>query len=356
MTTAAEILDSAYIYLHDDGTLWSRPELLAYLNDGYRRFLVESTAIRRLTAMTTPPRYRSSVSYPWERQYAPEPAWEWTWQDPARGGVACTYQWEIEENAGATPTASFMACTHPWERIYVGSSTDRTDRYPYPDDHLRAYRISFNGLRKFAGSTQTVDEFTTNWETLAGTPDRYLSGLGRKKSFQLYPAASSDGQQMALRGGFLGTIRSISGSLTYSFPDGAYGVVRAGIGTRQYYTGDDPPVGTVRDWTSSTANILMDSAIVPPTLAESDAPDLLPKQFAKYLRYFILSRAFGRSGEGANAALASHFEARWRMGLQFLKRIGRFASVAKVYQQQRALQAQRRPAKVRLPAEYPRIR
>ena len=115
-------------------------------------------------------------------------------------------------------------------------------------------------------------------------------------------------------------------------------------------------LGGIRDWRSSADNLMALEVVVPPTdLGETDAPVLVPTPLQKYLRFYVLSRAFGREGEGQNPKLAEHYEQRFQRGVNLLKRFGDSAHADRVYRRQEASVGRGRPPLVRLPSQFERI-
>lgn len=125
----------------------------------------------------------------------------------------------------------------------------------------------------------------------------------------------------------------------------------------QVYDAGQDQVGVGRDFKSSDDSITVLETIIPiRDLGETDTPGLIPQQMRKYLRYYVLHKAFGRSGEGRHPDLAKHYGERFDRGVMFFKRLGELsfrdhmyarASIGPSYAS--------RPPMVRLPPEYPRL-
>jgi hypothetical protein len=359
MDLVSTILTKAQRYLHDDGTIWPRAELLDYFNNGFVRLLSETDAIRKIAAYDIPARRERAIAYPWERQYGGDFYQEFTLASMHSdlGEIRCTYAWEVEFNAGNhSPSASANACTQPWERIYCGV-VEQNDRYIYPGNILSTFRLVFNGIRIPPTSVRELDSFTANWAALSGRPTAYSAGLGRQREFEVWSEVSAYTQSAVLQG--RGVIRSITGEKTYSFPKGVYGVVRGIRGTREYIcegNEQSPCTGIPVEWQGSDNAMLLDYSIHAPTLAETDEVPLLPQAFSKYLRYYVIARALGRSGEGENPSLSTHYESKWQMGVKLLHRISLIATSARTYQNKPMVLHSQQPMRPRLPATYPRIR
>ncbi len=113
-------------------------------------------------------------------------------------------------------------------------------------------------------------------------------------------------------------------------------------------------LGRIVDWRSSEDSVFALEVVVPDTdLAESDVPTLIPPQMMKYLRYYVFSRAFGRPGEGRQPILADFYGRRFQRGVELFRSFGNIARHDRVYQREAMMPARKRPAYVRLPAEFP---
>lgn len=434
MATAQALLDTAREYLHDETALiWTEAELLDYCNDGFRRLVGASGAIRALAVVTVPPRLAATTTHPWEAQYAPTPTDVWTWGGHWHGEIATGFLWEIEQAAGATPANSPGAVTQPWEKVYAEDS-GRIDRYAYPADHDRTVRMTYDFARISPQSPLALDTDSSTWETNTGTPKFATGGLGSDGTFSVVANATGDGQAYSMVGvsgtpAFAGsrtyTIEQIHGpSVAYAFTDAGdttttnglggpgvkitteagayeaayawevqhidgdtptavttytmtaeweylyvagtarsvdgYGVPGTVIGERQYYPvvtpAGSPPLGTLVAAASAVDNLLVDYVVAAPTLAADDAVPLLPAACDKYLRAYILTRAYGREGEGKNPVLAAYHEQRWEMGVTLMKRLGQYAQAARTYQRDRPTPTSRTPLRPQLPSNYPRVR
>ena len=121
---------------------------------------------------------------------------------------------------------------------------------------------------------------------------------------------------------------------------------------RQYWPvvawADQQPLGKIDDLKSSNALLVLE-AIEPdtPRLLFEDTPGMIPPQLQKYLRFYVLYRAFNRQGPGYMPSLAGAWLARYRLGLQTLQR---FADLQRRDKTSARTQV---PARTRLP--YPRL-
>ena len=117
-----------------------------------------------------------------------------------------------------------------------------------------------------------------------------------------------------------------------------------------------PLIGGIRDWHSSTDNVMVLETVVPSVdLSELDKPVLVPDAMQKYLRYYVLSRAFGRDGEGMNLEMSDHYDKRFMRGVRFLTKLADVAFADRTYRRQEQTTARDRPPLVRLPSQFERV-
>jgi hypothetical protein len=116
-------------------------------------------------------------------------------------------------------------------------------------------------------------------------------------------------------------------------------------------------LGSARDWRSTEDALSALEVVIPEQdLVETSEPALIPVQVQKYLRYYVLSRAFGREGEGQKPEMAAHYEARFKRGVALMKRLADVAHKDRIYARDMPSEAPPRPPLVRLPSNFPAVR
>lgn len=286
---------------------------------------------------------------------------------------ACTQVWESAHATGPSwnftinYTMNFPSLTrvvvHPWELGLL----DGQDHPVVADD------ASSPGRRgMFAWEHHDADG---GYAALTPTPEGApaISGPGARITTAAMTASQGFGTQVweaeHLNGATAFTTGIKQACFSWESQHGAavlalgLGGIRAVVSPDRQYLGmtSDPSsatlLGGVRDWRSSTDALGVLEVIVPEaTLADSDnMPALIPAPLAKYLRYYILARAFGRVGEGHNTILADHYTRRFLRGVAFLKRLADVAHRDRVYRREMVVPASRRIARVSLPSEFPAV-
>jgi hypothetical protein len=142
----------------------------------------------------------------------------------------------------------------------------------------------------------------------------------------------------------VGTIRSITS------PDRQYWAQNAATSAAFY--------GGIRQFQSSEEALEIWHTVLPrEDLTLTDTPDLLPTQAEKYLRYYVWSRAFGRSGPAQNVQMAEHYMQRFAMGVETWRTLTHVTKEDTVVVREQADgEEPRRVPLVRLPSNFEAFR
>ena len=215
----AHVLDLAQLRLHDaqtigeDGTIWTRQELLDWAEDGYRRLLGQTKAAKRFTVLDVPGRFSVAITHPWEALYALESGNFWQWTFNIAPGWAGTSLWEAEELGYVTPTAAANAVTQPWELAYMASQ-HTPFRFGVARNQERIDKIWYDHRPLHALTVRELDEQYTQWISLAGEPIVWTLGTGRNRTIEIFEVLTGYTQAYLLKGE--GQPRYWSGARTYT--------------------------------------------------------------------------------------------------------------------------------------------
>ena len=247
---------------------------------------------------------------------------------------SCTQVWEVVSphlnslGAAAVGQARGM---WPWEAPYLNALVPVST-----DGPIRMRGLGYRFTK--ANNAETYNP-TQQWEKEHLDGDTLTAGtvVGTYAWEHQHPV---DGVSSTEYSFGLGTIEGISS------PD------------RQYLvTGLHLPYGVVREFKSSADALTMLYVAVPDgDLATSDIPDTIPPQLQKYLRFYALSRAFGRQGEGHSSIIAAHYERRFRMGVALMRKLQDLALTDRVFVREPMSVKDRKPPRVRLdPTHFERV-
>ena len=436
--TISAIIDQAQEFLHDDGAIWPRAELLHWINDGYRQLLAQSHAVVRPFQIDVPGRTAWSASQEWEDRHGAGTFRVFTYHVRA-ASICATFQWEAQALEGITPSNSADGFTQLWELAYIDSS-DQHCRLILSKQHERAVKVYYDDKRLLGASARDLDSLTTDWWQQTGSPIFWFpSNGGRDGSYEIYELDAGYTQSYDQQQVERGMPRLFSGTRTYSTAgsvdrwDYAYsGTADSGmaIGLGYRFTGASSggiydttfdwerdqidsgtssdtastittctqwwevlfdttlsaiilPIGALRgatspdhqyavapytsaafsalgiarDFKSSEGAIAIWEIIVSATeLDEDDGLSLIPPQMMKYLKFYILSRAFSRKGQGYRPDLAQHFTSLFQLGMALLTKIGNLGFIDRNYQRDMVTQSGGyRPPLVQLPPEFERV-
>lgn len=437
--TIGDILDAAQEFLHDDGAVWPRAELLTWANDGYRQLLAQSHAVVRPFQIDVPGRTAWSGSQEWEDRHG-QGTWRLFTYSTRSSSMNVTFKWEAQTLEGITPEASADCITHLWE-LYYADSVDQHCRLVLSKQHERPLKVYHDNERMIGASTRELDTLQTDWWQTQGSPIFWFpSSGGRDGSYEIYEIASEYVQSYHHDDADQGMPRLFTGDRTYGVDsnvdrwDYAYsGSPDAGMasglgyrftsrtddqtteavfsweldqlndGTSSDSTSADPvathwweagvtsstqpdeqflaigiaritsspdrqyltapyanaefsALGVPRDFKSSDQAITIWEIIVSATeLNEDDGLSLIPSRMAKYIKFYVLSRAFSRKGQGFKPDMAQHFTALFQLGVGLLAKIGNLGFIDRNYAREEVMPTRGyRMPQVQLPPEFER--
>lgn len=404
--TIADELTKVREVLHDDGRLWSDEELLRYFNDGYVEFCALSGSVRRFLTFDVPPRVAWSIMYDWEDSMVEGTLRRWT---RPTASYACSSLWEVEQLAGLTPSNSDYWSMHAWERAYAGGEIERHFRFTPPSTLEQVQRVTWDDRVLDQAHVEHLDRSSSRWWRQGTQPSWWLQGVGRDGTFEVYGVQttynegyvhqqqatvpfSAIGETWPLLPTRGGIPRRFTGSRTWTAevaPQSGGGTsfnlqymvngnkltltIFGGVPTvplgilrhirspdRQYLPASDEETGTIqqlgiaRSFRSSADSITALCSIVPRrNLTALSTPTLIPAPLVKYLRYYVLARAFSRSGEGQNFPMAGHLNMRFRRGVAFFQTLQQLTK-SDISMQRETMEhgASARARRVRLPSTF----
>lgn len=214
LTTIADEIDTIQTRLHDDAVLWTRTQLLHWYNDGYRRLVTEAGSTRRFYVFNVPPRVGAAGSFTYEDRHANGTFRKFS-KSALGGTFECSFEWEIEQIEGATPTNSNDCITQLWELSHAGGVIDDHYRFFLPKSHERIIRAAWDDKRMFGTTDKDLDETSSRWWQQEGEPIFRLRGLDKDKTFEVFDIHTTYEQNWSIRETETGTPRLFSGDRTY---------------------------------------------------------------------------------------------------------------------------------------------
>ena len=254
-------------------------------------------------------------------------------------GRTCTQLWEVQapnqNPVGGTAVGQVLGIW-PWEGAYLNAKVPVLADGPIKMEPLGpGLRFTQNAVNGYHGTQIWEKEMQQGLST-------FTAGgvIGTYPWEHLFPIDGSASPEYTAALGTIGKITS---------PDRQYLAVTENGGIHLN-------LGIISRFASSADALSILHAIIPGVeLAEEDYPELLPPQLQKYMRYYVLSRAFAKAGEGQQPLIAKHYNGRFKAGIKLLRRLANIAYKDEVYVRQQVASERRRPPRVRLPGTFEQV-
>lgn len=253
-----------------------------------------------------------------------------------------TYQWTLTSNRHD------RKCTYAWEAGDGTETATQRGQWPWAAQH---------------GSTVPAEtESPVGVGILQGVGWRFTqAAVNSRHGTQVWEKELEEGETSFSDGSTVGTYwwEAWHGADAVTF---AMGLVReVQSPDRQYWPfglghGTDHLLGTIRAVHSTADSLSVWHSIVPVVaLTEQDEPDVIHARMQKYLRYYTLHRAFGRSGPGQRLDLSAHYLSRFNRGVTRLRKFGDVTYEDMVFARDDTPTSRQIPPRVRLPSTYPAV-
>ena len=280
-------LDIVQKKLHDGAVIWSRVELLRWLNDGYRQFLALSKATLRFWNIDLPGGFTFAGTQEWEGAFAGGSFNRFSFPVKA-SNFAATNLWETEFIEGISPSATLANCTQPWERSHL-SDWDGYYRFALPRDHESIKRVAWDERRLHPVTVKELDHYQTDYNRLAGEPVVFTAGLGRVKTFEIYAIETT----------------LVQG---YELKEAERGIPRRFTGRTYAQSGPDPEVGNAYAYATSGDHQALDNkgSGFDPTVTYSNPGDKASTTSARPWRFTFTGISTGSQYSTQSDLVSTH--------------------------------------------------
>lgn len=222
MATFKTLIDDILLRLGDDGTLFSRDEILRWLNEGYRRFTNQTRHAKTFTALDMPPRYTRAITFDWEANEFSGTGdgyggtyRKWTFTH-SNGQRECTFLWEVQQADDVTPTNSLRAVSQLWEiSSQDAGEADAYYRFVLPRNESVIHGVWHDHERLEPVTTKILDTLEDSWWRVDGEPIVYNQTLGDFNTFDVYEIETVYQQAYSHRDAEQGSPRGFLGDRTY---------------------------------------------------------------------------------------------------------------------------------------------
>lgn len=217
MVTVKDLIDDIQERLHDNGSIFTRAEILNWIDEGYRRVTNEVRHAKTMTALDIPPRHHTAYTQPWEQQHVEGSHRKWTFTHQ-NGQRECTSLWEAQQEDGVTPSTQLRSVSHLWEISHNPSTGEADAQYRFflPKNEDVPITVWYDHKRLVPLTSRALDTLEDKWWSVDGEPINYSQGLGNTTDFDIFEIESTYGQAYEHRNGPFGLPRGFDGDRTYT--------------------------------------------------------------------------------------------------------------------------------------------
>lgn len=327
-----------------DGNIWSDVFLRHLYNDVQQSLQKETRVLEDVFAQRVPQLYHFSYMFDWEYGFVPT-KWSQIYRCLTQHdlSVIC-YAWEPQVIAGIDSGVSDEGVhwTQVWE-AFMGQTPGEEVEMRFPQN--------FNRVKFIAYDEEPID-FTTR-KNIQNRDHSYLTKVGRSQAYY-----QKDDTEMSY--------------VLYPRPSTSFQNDLTGEGVAFYEAGDtetdDTGVIAVRDDSTPSEifgasydivdtqnNVFVVYDVSPNDVASYDDEPDFPPFLRKYVRYGVVSRAYGANTDGKISSLARYWGQRYTLGAEFIQQYVRNRKQDRDYRLvTHGVTARRRYRHPRLPDGYPR--
>ena len=326
-----------------DANIWSDIFLRHIYNDVQQEFQKKTGVLEDVVSQRVPQLYHYAYMHDWEYGYLPT-KWSQFYQCLVQYGehIIC-HRWEAQAVTGidsgvTTYGANFI---QPWEAYMLAPGHEVKMRFPQNFNSVKW--IAYDEEPILATTKKRIQNDDPGWNTRTGRTFAYYPYDEVDNSYVLYPRPSSsfandvDGEGVAFyaSGDTESDTTGIIAVRDDSTPSALFGASVDIVGT----------VDQVFLVYNVTPNDVVNAA---------DEPDF-PEFIRKYIRYGVVSRAYGANTDGRIPSLAEYWSTRYRVGIRFVRKYVRSRRQDRAYRLVTRTTQRRTRRHPRLPDGYPAV-
>lgn len=328
------------------GNIWSEALLKNLYNDVQKEVQIMTRVLEDYRVQRVPGLYHYSYMHDWESEHLPT-AYSLFYQCLTQydGMVICN-RWEphVRSMIDAAPDEYGTHFTQPWE-AFMGITPADPVRMKWPPNLHRLKFIAYDEVPITEMSKKSIQSGDASYITRTGDPFCFYEHDDIDDSYSLYPRPST---------GWVEELDGNEGPAWYISGD-TEDVTSGTVAVRVGSTGS-AGAGVPVDIADTTDNVFIvydvDPTNISGSLDEGDYPEFL----RKYIRYGVVSRAYGANTDGRIPSLSAYWAFRFEEGMKRIKRYIHNQAQDRDYQlMTNGVSRQRRFRHPRLPPEYPAI-
>lgn len=288
-----------------DGRVWTREELTSYAGCGYDDLCRDTKCLFDVVVLDNLPPIGNYSNYQ-ERVLAEE------------AGFATCGQFNLtcegERNFAPSTAIGPIHATAAFERAYFSQLgiSDTNATAEVPSDVVAILKAFHDDLVIYPEGSEQLESIDRQYEFRQGSVRKWIFDKDGLFRFRRAPIPTGDASYDAVTGDY-GTVRSESG-FTGSVM-GSWGILREDA--EAFPAGG--PWGIPRRLHPDAANTVLEVARLGKNggMHGSESEELeIPRNYTKYVVFYVMARALAREGEGQDLKLAQHFFERFQLGLR----------------------------------------
>lgn len=342
----ADELEKIRGFLRDpNGLIWQEPFLRHLYNDCQQDFQKKTHVLEDVIGQRVPQLYHFAYQQDWEYADLPDSLTQFYQCLSLHDYYVACHRWEPQQITGIenADVADYGAhFTQPWEAYHLEAGEVVKQRFP---SNCNAVKFMAYDEKPIGATTRkNVQSLDGSYINTQGTPIAYYPHDETDNSYVLYPR-----------------------------PSVAFQNDVAGEGVAFYEAGDteddDTGVIAIRDGSTPTGSLgasvdIIDTInqmfvvydVSPNDVTTISDEPAFPEFLRKYIRYGVISRAYGANTDGRIQSLAEYWGARWRFGINCVRQFVRNRRQDRDYRlTTKGLAPSRRYRHPRLPDTYPNV-
>lgn len=324
-------------YLRDpDGLIWDDAFLINCYNQIQHDMQQQIQLLADVRSISVPAPFQFSYMHDWERQYTDGDNVYQCLRSQGEQIAFCKW-FEIQADAADEE----WIYTHPWE-VWEGAVSSKSPPFPFPRNMHNVLQLFLDYQPLYSVDKREVMESVSDWfKRESARPEWYYRDELDVQQFFIYPRPSTRGEDDA------------------PVNEGVYGVDESEETTwdMQFPPDNDVWLPAI-DYIDGSDNIVLVFDITPAELNEYDDESDFPEYLRRYIRYGVLSRAYGANTDGRIQSLSDWWGRRYQEGIDTIRFFSRNILQDRIYRMVTQDPAEtnrgRRKREPRLPDGYQR--
>lgn len=337
-------LEKLRVYLRDpNGLIWSEAFLRHLYNDVQQDLQHQTNVLEDVTAQRVPQLYHMSYQNDWEFAFLPSTLTQFYQCLSVHDQVVLCHRWEVQQWTGIPADIADYGAhfTQPWE-AYSSLGAGEVVKQRFPSNCNSVKFIAYDESPIESTSRKAVQSGDSSYVTTQGSPCAYYPCDETDNSYVLYPRPSVAFQS------------DVAGDGVAFYASGDTESDETGLIAVRDDSTPSASIGAAVDIIDTVNNVFMIYDVSPDDMVSlNDEPDY-PEFLRKYVRYGVVSRAYGANTDGKIQSLSDYWGVRYELGVQFVRRYVRNRRKDRDYrfvtQGMNPVRGRRHP---RFPSNYP---